>query len=120
MLRDIYLRDQSDPKYKSNLLETSSVIESVLNKIRMILYTNRGEVLGEPLLGMDLESYLFQFNLNDAQIQNEFNAQIAKYVSESKDLKINLDVKMETDGVQNLIYLYIYIDSTLYMGLELI
>ena len=49
MLRDIYLRDQSDPKYKSNLLETSSVIESVLNKIRMILYTNRGEVLGAPL-----------------------------------------------------------------------
>lgn len=118
MLREIYCRDQTDPKYNQNQLETSDRIEVVLNKIRMLLYTTRGEVLGEPHMGMDLEDYLFQSNVNEGEIKNRFNAQVALYIPESGDFNINLDVSVETDGVQDTVYLYIYLDDLLYMGLQ--
>jgi len=119
MIREIYFRDPTDPKYTPNLLETSSKVETVLNKIRMILFTNRGEVLGDPNLGMDLEDYLFQFGLDEHEIRNRFNAQIAQYIPESREFDISLDIKMETNGIENYCYLYIDINSERYLGVQL-
>ena len=108
-LKEIYFRDPTDPKYNSKKLETSSNLESVLNKIRMLLYTNRGEVLGEPDLGMDLEDYLFQFGFDESELRNRFNSQINQYVPEARDFKISIDMDVETDSVQNHVYIYINI-----------
>lgn len=119
MIREIYLRDVTDPKYNKYIMETSNKIEIILNKIRMILYTNRGEVMGEPNLGMDLEDYLFQFTVNESELRNRFNSQIATYVPESKEFGISMDVTIETDGVQNTVYLYININNIRYMGLQI-
>lgn len=119
MLKELYLRDITDPKYKPYIMETSNPIEVLLNKIRMILYTNRGEVMGEPDMGMDLEDYLFQFNVNEAEIKNRFNSQVALYIPESNEFKISLDINVESDGSQNIVYLYINIDGIRYMGLQI-
>jgi phage baseplate assembly protein W len=119
MLKEIYLRGPEDPKYQSKLLETDSKIEAVLNKIRMILFTNRGEVLGEPDLGMNLEDYLFQFGFDEADIKNKFMAQVNQYIPEMTEFSINMSVSFETDGVQNMSYLFITINQEVQMGVVL-
>jgi hypothetical protein len=46
----------------------------------MILFTKKGEVLGEPGLGMNLESMLFEKNVSAYEIKKEFQKQLAIYV----------------------------------------
>lgn len=116
MLREIYFRDSSDPKYKKELIETNSKLESVLNKIRMILFTNRGEILGEPNLGMNLEDYLFTFNFDQQELKSKFNSQVNAYIPEQSEFKINMDVSFESDGIKNYVYLYIYVNQQLHFG----
>lgn len=119
MLKEIYLRGPEDQKYKANLLETNSKLEAVLNKIRLILFTNRGEVLGEPDLGMNLEDYLFQFGFDEADIKNKFMAQVNQFIPEINEFSIDMTVSFETDGVQNYSYLYITVNQELQMGVVL-
>ncbi len=116
MLRDLYFRDDTDNKYKWELIETNSKLEAVLNKVRMILFTTRGSVFGEPNLGMNLEDYLFNFNFDEQDLKSKFNAQVNQYIPEQgSDFRINMDVSLETDGVKNFCYLYIYVNQQLHM-----
>ena len=80
----------------------------------MILFTSRGEVLGEPNLGMNLEDYLFTFNFDESELKSNFNAQVNQYVLEQgMGFKIDMEVSFESNGVQNYCYIYIYVNQQL-------
>lgn len=116
MIREIYFRDPTDPRWLPNIIETSSEIEVIINKLRMILMSKRGEVLGEPELGMDLEDMLFDFTFDENKVRQSFYAQIQKYVSEQDSYKIDINLTNGTDGVKNIVYMYITIDNIAYLG----
>jgi hypothetical protein len=116
MLREIYFRDPTDSKYNISSLEVNSKLEAVLNKIRMILFTNRGDVLGYPELGMDLDDYIFNFKINENVLRDRFYSQIATYIPE-RDFKIDIDFSFETDGVKDFMYLYITVDRQRILGI---
>lgn len=118
MLKEIYFRDPSDNKYYSKGLEISNKMETLLSKLRMLLYTNRGEVLGEPDLGMDLDNYLFDNIIDVGEIKNNFYAQVAKFIPEHIDYSIDCSVSIQTDGVHNIAHLYITIDDQKVLGIE--
>lgn len=116
MLREIYFRDPSDNKFNNSSLEVNSKLEALLNKIRMILFTNRGEVLGYPDLGMDLDDYIFKFGISENVLRDRFYSQIARYIPE-RDFKIDIDFSFETDGVKDIIYLFITVDKQRMLGI---
>jgi len=116
MLKEIYCRNENDPFYVNRILETKDPIEALLTKLRMILFTKRGEILGEPDLGLDLDSMLFQLNYNGFQIQRDFYAQIGKYCPEAKNYKIVIEVNFVPGTVRDICYIDIYIDGTKYLG----
>ena len=58
-VQDFYMRSPGDPKYKEGILQTSEDIEEAISQIRMTLLTEKGEVLGEPDFGIDVNRYLF-------------------------------------------------------------
>lgn len=116
-IREIYFRDPSDPKYQLYGIETNDKLGAVIAKLRIILFTNRGEVLGEPDLGMDLEDFLFDFGFNEQIIRERFYAQIAKYIPE-RDFRIDLDVSYETDGVRDTAYLFIIVNDLRVLGIS--
>ena len=85
----------------------------------MILLTKKGEVMGEPELGMDLEEMLFDFNIDEYKLRQTFYAQLQKYVSEQDKYKIDFDISTGTDGVSTVVYLYINIDNITYFGIQI-
>lgn len=89
-LRDFYIRPEGDPAYISGQLEVQNEIESLLQQIKMILFTNRGEVLGEPGFGLEVEKYLFEFNIDPFALTREATQQIVKYAGETRkrDIKV--------------------------------
>lgn len=116
MIKEIYCRTSEDPGYDPTLVETNSVLEGVLTKIRMILFTQRGEVMGSEGLGMNLEELLFRFSFDELGVQNQFNNQLYLYVPESAVFNVSLKVNFVPGTVRDLAYLNIYIDGTKYLG----
>jgi hypothetical protein len=117
--KEIYLRDSTDPKYDPNKLEEENALEILLSKIRIILYSNRGDVLGEPELGMDLEENLFDFNISPESITRRFYAQLAKYVSETDKFDVDMSVDIRNNGVQFFANIIITIDNQPMIGMFL-
>jgi hypothetical protein len=116
MLREIYTRNPSDPLYNPRKLETEDSIEALLTKIRMIIFTNRGEVLGYPGLGLDLEKMLFELQANTSELQTSFYDQLARFAPESAKYNTRIEVTFTPGEVRDLCFIDIYIDGTRLLG----
>lgn len=119
MLRDIYIREPSDSKYNPLSMEINDPLEELLSKIRMLIYTRKGEVLGEPYLGLDLEERLFEFDPDLSAVERDFYTQLAKYVPESNDYNVQISIEQKSDGVTNFGMIEIRINDTPMIGVML-
>lgn len=116
-IKEIYAKDPSDSTFQSNVIEHSDVYETVLSKIRMILYTKPGEVLGNPNFGVNLEEYVFALNASNQTIRESIEKQINEYVPESLVMNISVDVNFHQQEIYDICYIDIKIDGTKAMGL---
>lgn len=78
------MREEADPAYQEGRLEVYDDLESAIQQIRMTLFTKKGEVLGEPNFGLDVEKYLFSYNIDPFVLSKEADQQINSYVSEAR------------------------------------
>ena len=110
--RDFYMRPEYDPKYRPDQVEVYDEIEACINQVKMTLLTKKGEVLGEPNFGVELESYLFDFELDPSALSDSASRQVDKYVMESKKRSISIKPSYTTDEKDRKIYaLQIQIDG---------
>ena len=116
MLKEIYCRNVNDPGYLPGIIETNSPLEAILTKIRMIIFTKKGEVLGDPNFGLNLEDMLFEFNFNATQVKNEFYAQLANYVPDTQNYPVTIEVVFSQGTVRDIAYIDIYIQGKKYLG----
>jgi|TARA_B110000908_G_C10206539_1_gene428024 hypothetical protein len=79
MIRDMYSRDATTANYSADTLEVSDTLSQLVLKIENVLFTNKGDVLGSPGMGCNLDELIFSIVLNESTIQNTVNAQIAAY-----------------------------------------
>jgi hypothetical protein len=100
-LRDFYLRPDEDPAYVPDQLEVYDDLESCLQQLKMTLFTNKGEVLGEEDFGIELNKYLFDFELDPLGITRDATQQIDKYVTEAKKRGITLEPNIYEDTTSN-------------------
>jgi len=100
-LRDFYIRPESEPAHRPDQLEVYDELESTLQQIKMTLFTNKGEVLGEPNFGIEVERYLFEFNIDPFALSSEASNQINNYVTESRKRTITVDPASYPDDRSN-------------------
>ena len=96
-LKDFYMRSEGDPKYKRGILQVSDDTEEAISQIKMTLLTDKGEVLGEPEFGLEVNKYLFDFETDPFGLSNQANLQIEKYVASSKIKNIEVSPSKFTD-----------------------
>lgn len=100
-LRDFYLRPEEDPQFEVDRVEISDDLESAIQQIKMTLFTNKGEVLGELEFGVDVDKYLFEYSIDPEGIANDAATQINKYVTEVKKRRITVTPALYPDSVSN-------------------
>lgn len=88
MVRDMYIRPPSDEKYIFGEYEFVDPIESIITKIKMILGTIQGQVLGDLNFGIGLEELVFETRLNKFDLEERITAQIYAYISEAAEYSI--------------------------------
>ena len=103
-VRDFYMRTLGDPKYIKDTLETTDDIEEAVSQIRMTLLTEKGEVLGEPDFGVNVNKYLFEFDIDPFALSGEAEGQIDKYVTSSRKRDMQVRPGKYTDEKQRQIF----------------
>jgi hypothetical protein len=99
MVQDLYIRNPQDPNYKFGVYSHSDPIESIISKIRMILGTTQGQVLGDLQFGVGIEDLIFETRINQNEIEEKIARQISQYVSESSQYTIRPSVSFgKADG----------------------
>jgi len=76
---EIYNRDPGDFGYKDDVIETTDPIEICIGQIKMLLLTNKGEVLGDPLFGIALDELIFNLELSEESVKAEIDFQMNTY-----------------------------------------
>jgi hypothetical protein len=103
MIKDIYSRDVDAPKYNEHTLEVSDPLSQLILKIENCLFTRRGDVLGAPSMGANLEDLIFSLILNETVIQNTINSQISGFCLANEggfsvDTKVTFYSTADNDG----------------------
>ena len=94
-----------------NELIEDDILSVILQKYEMVLFTNKGEVLGDPNFGANLLELLHQTKVSDTYVKSIINEQIALYIPELIDINYNLDVVFTQDPqrYQDIMFIYLKI-----------
>jgi hypothetical protein len=106
--RDFYIRYKGHPKFRDNYIIEDDVISVIIQKYEMILFTNKGEVLGLPNFGCDLERFLFQTKVSSEFVEEIIRQQIQIYIPELIGMNYKLEVSFAQDLVSYQESMFIY------------
>jgi hypothetical protein len=99
MIKDIYIRNPEDPNFKFGVLEHTDAIESILSKIKMLMGTRPGQIVGDLNFGLGIEDLIFETKINKNHLEEQIKVQFDQYISETKDFKITPQVSFgKADG----------------------
>lgn len=109
---DIYFKNSSDISYNVEELEDSTEIGIIISQIKMLLFTNKGEVLGNTRLGLNLENIIFETNVSKEKILSILKEQMFLYlVYDDVNYKIDYDLDFYKGTVRDIAVLKIKINN---------
>lgn len=94
---DFYIRYQGHPRYQPGEIIEDEVIAVIVQKIEMMLFTNKGEVLGYPNFGANLIELLHQTKVSGDYVRNQILEQISIYIPELFQTNYSIDVIFTQD-----------------------
>ena len=91
--KDHYTGFIGHPKFIVNKIVEDDPIRVIIQKYEMLVFTNKGELLGDPDFGCDLIRILFQTRISAGSVKNIIIKQINKYIPEIAGSGYSLEVK---------------------------
>lgn len=119
LINEIYSRVPSDAFFQNDRLEVKDEIEALIGKIRMIMLTRRGDLLGNPDFGVDLEQFIFETFFDQGAIQKEIQLQFAKYLPEMLRYEIESYAYLTEGEYRNDIIVDILINKERLLGFRI-
>jgi len=120
MIREIYTRQENDPNYEDGILETTETIEEIMAKIRMILGTKNGDILGAYNFGVDLERMVFMSAQSQHDMEDEINKAFQQYINANEMYKVYAKISFghQIDGGYDYAIVDIYVNDRRIQGFE--
>lgn len=116
---DFYVRVKGDPNYDRFKVHSESELAQLIGQIETMLFTNKGEVLGDPEFGANLEDLVYSLNYNETQIQQVIDEQVDRYIPLAKKYKLETTVQFYRGNVRDIAKIDIIIDSKYQVGVYL-
>jgi hypothetical protein len=113
---EFYVKDIGEPNYKGDKLQQDAELSMLLTQIETILFTRKGEVLGDLDFGANLEDYVYEFKYNDYMIKRALEAQLKAYAPLSRKYPIDIQVDYADETDRHALFLDITIDAKIQMG----
>ena len=107
-VKDFVIRYPGHPKYDPNRIIEDDEVEVIVQKLEMLLFTTKGEVLGNLDMGVNLEYYLWQTNVTTGNLKNLVQEQINTYIPELINMNYGLQIVFMQDpnNYQDMMFIY--------------
>jgi hypothetical protein len=102
---EFYIRSSSHPSYEDTKIVEEELINVIIQKLEMIIFSSRGDLYGDQFFGSDLEYYLWSTRIPSSEIKKKVNNQILKYIPELMIMGYSLDVEIYEGSVKDILYL---------------
>jgi hypothetical protein len=109
--RNFYITFPGHSKYKDDEIIVDSRVRSVVQKIEMTLFTNKGEFIADYDYGCDIEYYLWETNVPVEYIRSTIQTQFDKYIPELKEMNYTLEVYIQKGTLQDIMVIDIGIED---------
>lgn len=113
---EFYVKNIGEPGYKSDVMQHDSELSMLLTQIQTVLFTKKGEVLGEPDFGANLEDYVYELRYNDYQLKKIVDDQLALYVPLASQYNVSVGVELAEEVDRHVVFLDITVDSRFQLG----
>ncbi len=80
MIREIYTRAADETGYNPSALEHDSAVEEMVQKIKNLMSTSNGDVLGDYSFGANIEDLVFRTARDAEGIESDISRQLTEYV----------------------------------------
>jgi hypothetical protein len=104
---DFYIGYKGHPRFQSPKFIEDDVVRVIVQKYEMVIFTNKGEVLGDPNFGANLTELLHETRLSAESIEGDLRAQIADYIPEVDSIPYFLSVEIYEDPERHQEYMEI-------------
>jgi phage baseplate assembly protein W len=104
-VKDLVIRYDGHPKYEKNRIIEDDEIEVIVQKLEMILFTNKGEVLGDIELGCNLEYYLWRTRVTTGTLKSKVEEQINSYIPELATLGYIFNIDLYEGTLRDILFL---------------
>lgn len=104
-VKDLVIRYDGHPKYESNRIIEDDEIEVMVQKLEMILFTTKGEVLGDLNIGVNLEYYLWQTRITSGNLKSKIAEQISSYIPELDVIGYSFNLELFEGTLRDILYL---------------
>lgn len=104
---DFYISYPGHPRFTTGEIIEDDVIRVIVQKYEMIIFTNKGDLFGDPNFGGDLYLLLHETRLSAQAIENDLRDQIDKYIPEISNIEYFLLVEFFDDPERHQEYMEI-------------
>ena len=104
-IRDLNIRGEEHPKYKSDRIFEERQIEVIIQKLEVMLFTNKGDVLGDSDFGSNLEYYLWSTNVPVSRMERDIQEQIDEYIPELNNYDYTLSLDLYEGTHRDILYI---------------
>jgi hypothetical protein len=103
--KDLYIKYDGHPRFHSNRILENDVIETIVQKLEVVLFTNKGDVYGEPQLGCNIEYLLWETKIPVSEIKKNISRQIDIYIPELNELGYDFNIELYEGSYRDILYL---------------
>jgi hypothetical protein len=104
---DFYIVYPGHPRFKQSEIIEDEVVRVIVQKYEMIIFTNKGELLGDPNFGANLTALLHETRVSAEAVEADIRAQISDYISELDNVEYDVIVEFFEDPERHQEYMVI-------------
>ena len=104
---DFYILYEGVPFYTPVDLIEDDIIKVIIQKYQLIVFTIKGEVLGQPELGANLDELLFETNVSESAVKEVILDQLAMFCKEiySTNFDVNVVFVQDPENYQDMMFI---------------
>jgi len=108
---DFYIRSPRHPNYEEVKIIEEELINVIIQKLEMIIYSNTGDLYGDISFGSDLEYYLWETVIPQSEIKKKMEGQIYRHIPELHEMGYDLNIEVYDGTVRDIMYLKFRINA---------
>jgi len=108
---ELYVKYVGDPNYDPNQVHIENEVQQLVTQIETTLFTNKGEVLGAPDFGCNLEDLIYSLGYNEHQLKSTIDGQLGAYCPLAAKYNVETKISFLRGAVRDIAYIDITINS---------